>query len=791
MLTIQSTINIAGQTVPQIIPVVQGDTGRSILFTLADFTIPQGSTATYYVQKPSGEAVYNAATIDGNTVLVELTAQSIIEHGDNYGQVRIENDGEVVTSFDFILLVKPFRGIDATQSTTEMNIFDKAVEQASEAIDDAKDAALDEINQTTGNFAEAFSASKAYSAGEYVMQSGHLYRFTSNHAAGAWTGSDAEEVTVGEELTDVKDGFNDIRETTDNIFYLTNDHHTYRGITYDILPDGSYVFNGTATGTIYFGIMGQPDGSTQANILTAGTYSFGWETVSGEATIPSNDTNFAVRAGGMSSADSAIYRTKTSRTMTFESDATCIVYIAKNTVCNNYRLRLWINKWNTLLPYAPHKSVVDYVARYGTDSLKETTDNIFYMTEEHHSYRGITYDVQPDGSYVFNGTATATIYFGVMGQPDGSNQANILSAGTYSFGWETVSGEATIPSNDTNFSIRAGGASSSNSAVYRTKTIRTMTFESDATCIVYIASGTVCNNFRIRLWINEGNPSAYVPHKSLVDYVARQKIESVNMLAQFRIATWNIGNFNDGQSELGMPDDEYAERLPEYKEIFGKLKADMIAMQEYCPQLDRSMQHDAAEELFSPLWKYSAIGSAVSLSSDGNAIYTKTAHNWATNINFTEPVSGITRRLLHVNTTVNGHVVNVLTTALMNNSSAQAYMNEHGITGITPQEVRTWHMNWLIQYAADYDNVIILGDFNTGANGASEMTPFTTAGYKICNGGYYGSKTTAPSAGDAYAIDNIVVSGNITVDWSDSDTDVITILNGDDHIPYYADLTID
>ena len=89
MITVRSTINLSSQTVPQIIPVVQGDTGRSILFTLADFTIPQGSTATYYVQKPSGEAVYNAATIDGNAVLVELTAQSIIETGDNYGQVRI------------------------------------------------------------------------------------------------------------------------------------------------------------------------------------------------------------------------------------------------------------------------------------------------------------------------------------------------------------------------------------------------------------------------------------------------------------------------------------------------------------------------------------------------------------------------------------------------------------------------------------------------------------------------------------------------------------------------------
>lgn len=146
MLTVRSTINIASQTVPPIIPVVQGDTGRAILFTLADFTIPAGATATYYVQKPSGEAVYNNATIDGNNVLVELTAQSIIEKGDNYGQVRITVGEEVVTSFDFILLVKEFRGIDAVQSLTEMNIFDKAVEQASEAIDEVKTDALEAID---------------------------------------------------------------------------------------------------------------------------------------------------------------------------------------------------------------------------------------------------------------------------------------------------------------------------------------------------------------------------------------------------------------------------------------------------------------------------------------------------------------------------------------------------------------------------------------------------------------------------------------------------------------------
>lgn len=171
MLTVRSTINIASQTVPPIIPVVQGDTGRAILFTLADFTIPTGATATYYVQKPSGEAVYNNATIDGNNVLVNLTAQSIIEKGDNYGQVRIIVGEDVVTSFDFILLVKEFRGIDAVQSLTEMNIFDKAVEQAAdaidevktdalEAIDDAKDEAIEEVTSSLDAITQEFDSVK-------------------------------------------------------------------------------------------------------------------------------------------------------------------------------------------------------------------------------------------------------------------------------------------------------------------------------------------------------------------------------------------------------------------------------------------------------------------------------------------------------------------------------------------------------------------------------------------------------------------------------------------------------
>ena len=113
MLTVQSTINIAGQTVPQVIPVVQGDSGRSILFTLADYTIPTGSTASVYILKPSGDHATHDASVTENKVQVDLEADDIDETGDNYGQIRLTDDDQYVTSFDFILSVETFRGTNA------------------------------------------------------------------------------------------------------------------------------------------------------------------------------------------------------------------------------------------------------------------------------------------------------------------------------------------------------------------------------------------------------------------------------------------------------------------------------------------------------------------------------------------------------------------------------------------------------------------------------------------------------------------------------------------------------
>ena len=52
--------------------------------------------------------------------------------------------------------------------------------------------------------ASLFDTTKAYNVGDCVIKDAVLYRFTVAHAAGAWIGTDAEEITVGEELTDLE-----------------------------------------------------------------------------------------------------------------------------------------------------------------------------------------------------------------------------------------------------------------------------------------------------------------------------------------------------------------------------------------------------------------------------------------------------------------------------------------------------------------------------------------------------------------------------------------------------------
>ena len=131
-----------------VIYVVQGDTARSLQFELKDYTIPTGATVKYYVEKPSGQAVYNSCTVSDNVVTVPLTAQALAETGENKLQVRVEKNSTVITSFTVVLNVKPFGGMNAVQSTTEANVFDQVMAEMLEDIEDAAEDAETYISQS-------------------------------------------------------------------------------------------------------------------------------------------------------------------------------------------------------------------------------------------------------------------------------------------------------------------------------------------------------------------------------------------------------------------------------------------------------------------------------------------------------------------------------------------------------------------------------------------------------------------------------------------------------------------
>lgn len=114
----------------RVIDVVQYDTGIQLVFTVKDFTIPSGVSATLYVQKPSGKFVYqeDGITVSGNTITVNLHNQAITEHGKVPYQVSVKSGSDVITTFTGLMMVeKSLKDAGATESKTVIRAFDQAV----------------------------------------------------------------------------------------------------------------------------------------------------------------------------------------------------------------------------------------------------------------------------------------------------------------------------------------------------------------------------------------------------------------------------------------------------------------------------------------------------------------------------------------------------------------------------------------------------------------------------------------------------------------------------------------
>lgn len=70
-----------------------------------------------------------------------------------------------------------------------------------EALSSRVDTVTNEVAKVSGALADGFSASTAYAIGDVVTYQNELYKFKAAHAAGAWSASDVDKVTV-EDLID-------------------------------------------------------------------------------------------------------------------------------------------------------------------------------------------------------------------------------------------------------------------------------------------------------------------------------------------------------------------------------------------------------------------------------------------------------------------------------------------------------------------------------------------------------------------------------------------------------------
>ncbi len=95
------------------------------------------------------------------------------------------------------------------------------------------EASLPKSEEMEAMMAGTFDSTKAYTAGQYVIQSvnnvNKLYRFKEDHPAGAWIGTDAQEVKLANDVSDIKSAIELIVPEFDSTVAYDTDDIVRRG----------------------------------------------------------------------------------------------------------------------------------------------------------------------------------------------------------------------------------------------------------------------------------------------------------------------------------------------------------------------------------------------------------------------------------------------------------------------------------------------------------------------------------------------------------------------------------
>lgn len=150
---------------------VEGDKGsRAVRLEILDqgtaWVIPEGVTATVVYDRENGtagtyETLENgnqACTLEGNTILVELSPQMLSSPGRVFAAVKLrDNDGHQLTTFSFLVDVKSMPGQGWISTGEASESLQQAVENLTLRVDALEKTGQVDLDQLAQAVAEQFT----------------------------------------------------------------------------------------------------------------------------------------------------------------------------------------------------------------------------------------------------------------------------------------------------------------------------------------------------------------------------------------------------------------------------------------------------------------------------------------------------------------------------------------------------------------------------------------------------------------------------------------------------------
>lgn len=154
---------------------------------------------------PDGSTVALTGSVSGKTASVTLKEDCFAIPGQIGIAIRVTTGTIKTTVLKAIYNVDLFATNNPVDPGSRISL---DVGDLINRIDVAIESIPASADQLKAAMAPNFSATTAYPAGAYVYYNGTLYRFTTAHAAGSWTGTDATAVALGNDVADFKSVFN-------------------------------------------------------------------------------------------------------------------------------------------------------------------------------------------------------------------------------------------------------------------------------------------------------------------------------------------------------------------------------------------------------------------------------------------------------------------------------------------------------------------------------------------------------------------------------------------------------